>query len=117
MTEKEKKKILTDLNDKRLSEQKKHEIEVLRTSNKKIYKMMSKECYKFLNMEREYYITIKDAQSISSRAKLITLYYKTFSEFRTKDYLIKTEVYSDKFFISDDPIRVYFKAYSLESDK
>jgi len=116
-TEKEKKKILADLNEERLSEQKQKDLEKKRTYNKKIYKMGSRKCYKFTHMERAYYINIDDCLKLSSRPQNIALYYKTFDEVKTKKYLIKTEVYSDKFFISDDPIRVYFKGYVLENDK
>ncbi|HHD78345.1 MAG TPA: hypothetical protein ENK98_01700 [Epsilonproteobacteria bacterium] len=116
-TEKEKSKILQELDEERVLLQKQKELEKKRTNNKKIYKIGSKKCYKFLNMEREYYLDIEECKKISSKARLITLYYKTFDEVKRKTYLMKTQVYSDKFFISDDPIRVYFKEYTLENDK
>jgi len=34
-------------------------------------------------------------------------------EYTKKDFLIKTEIYSDKFFISDDILRVYLKGTPL----
>ena len=118
-TEEEKTKILNKLNEKRLSVQKREEIQKKRTHKKSIYKFANKEFYKFKNMEREYYIDIDDCNKFSSRAIIATLYYKTISEseLKKKDVLIKTEIYSENFFISYDVIRVYFKGYSLEDDR
>jgi hypothetical protein len=110
----DKNKILNQLNAERLSTQKREEIKAQRTENKEVYKFGSKQLYKFLHMEREYYIEILDCEKLSRRPSIITLYYRTFDELKKKDVLIKTEVYSDKFFISYDAIRVYFKGYSLE---
>ena len=118
-TEEEKTKILNKLNEKRLSRQKREEIQKKRTHKKKIYKFGNKEFYKLMNMEREYYIEIEDCNKLLTRAIIVTLYYKTVSEYelKKKDVLIKTEIYSEKFFISMNPIRVYFKEYSLENDR
>lgn len=93
----DKSKILTHLNERRLSVQKREEIKKKRTDKKKIYKFGSKEYYKFMHMEREYYIEIEDCDNISSRPAIITPYYKTFYELQRKDVLLKTEIYSDKF--------------------
>jgi hypothetical protein len=65
-------------------------------------------------MEREYYIEIDACKKLSSRPTILPLYYRTFDELKKKDVLVKTEVYSDKIFISYNAIRVYFKAYTLE---
>ena len=113
-TEEEKKKILDQLNEQRLSKQKRQEIRETRTKNKEIYTFGSKTFYKFKNTEREYYIQIEDCDNLSSRPSIISLYYKTFDALHKKDVLMKVEVYSDKFFISYDAIRVYFKSYALE---
>lgn len=115
-TEEEKKLVLQKLNEKRLSTQKREDIKKARTDRKKIYKFGSKEYYKFQQMEREYYIEIADIDKFSSRATIIALYYRTFEEFKKKEVLIKTEIYSEKIFISYNPIRVYFKGYSLEDE-
>ncbi|MFC2057555.1 hypothetical protein ACFLR6_01315 [Campylobacterota bacterium] len=118
-TAEEKAKILNKLNQKRLSAQKLEEIKKRRTHKKKIYKFGNKEFYKFKNMEREYYMQVEDCNKFSSRPVIVSLFYKTISEYelKKKDVLIKTEIYSDKFLISMDPIRVYFKGYSLENDR
>ena len=118
-TEEEKTKILNKVNEKRLSAQKREEIQKKRTHKKKIYKFGNKEFYKLMNMEREYYIEIEDCNKLLTRAIIVTLYYKTVSEYelKKKDVLIKTEIYSEKFLISMNPIRVYFKEYSLEDDR
>ncbi len=116
-TEEEKTKILNKLNEKRLSTQKREEIQKNRIHKKKVYKFGNNEFYKFTNMEREYYIKIEDCNKFSSRPVIMTLYYKAIEELKKKDVLIKTEIYSEKFFISYDVVRVYFKDYSLEDEK
>jgi len=113
----EKNKILDKLNEQRLSIQKREEIKNNRISNKEIYKFGNKTFYKFLQMEREYYIEISDCEKFATRPVIISLYYRTFEELKKKDVLIKTEVYSEKIFISYDAIRVYFKGYSLEETR
>ena len=113
-TEEDKKNILNGLNEQRLSDQRIEEIKKNRTHHKEIYKIGSKELYKFTNMKREYFIEIKDCEKISRRPRIISLYYRSIDILHKKDVLIKTEVYSEKFFISHDPIRVYFKAHALE---
>ena len=116
-TEEEKKKILQKLNERRLSTQKREEIQKRRTYQKKLYTFGGKKCYKFTNMEREYFIEISDLKKLSSRPKMITLYYRSIDELKKKDVLMKTEIYSDKFFISHDPIRVYYKQFALENER
>ena len=116
-SEEEKNHILDMLNEQRLSKQKREEIRNKRLEKKEKYKFANKEFYKLTKMEREYFIEVSECESISSRPKLISLYYRTFEEFKKKDVLIKTEVHSEYFFISYNPIRVYFKTYALEDEK
>ncbi len=118
-TEEEKKNILQKLNEKRLSTQKREEIKKKRLYKKEIYKFGNKDFYKFKNMEREYFIEVEDCNKITTRPCMISLYYKSISEYevKKKDVLMKTEIYSDKFFVSHDPIRVYYKQYALENEK
>jgi hypothetical protein len=111
----EKKAILQKLNEQRLSKQKREDIAKSRVKNKEVYMFGQKQFYKFLNMQKEYFIEICDIEKLSSRPAIISLYYRTFGELKKKDVLIKIEVYSDKFFISYDAIRVYFKSFSLEN--
>lgn len=113
----EKNKILNNLNEQRLSKQKREEIKRCRIEHKEVYKFGGKSFYKFLQMEQEYFIEILDCDKFSRRPAIISLYYRTFGELKKKDVLIKTEIYSDKIFISYDAIRVYFKGYSLEDKR
>ncbi len=110
----EKENIFRALNDKRLEKELYKEIEERRVHNKKIYRFDVREFYKFLHMDREYFIEDKDLKLLSSRPQILTLYFRTFGEMKKKDFLIKTEIYSDRIFISNDVLRVYFKGYSLE---
>ncbi len=116
-TEEEKRQIMAKLNEQRLSRQQKEEIEKRRFANKEVYTFMGKKFYKLLDMEREYFIEVEDCKKFSRRPAIIPLYYRSLEELKKKDVLIKTEIYSDKIFISYDAIRVYFKGYSLEAAK
>ncbi len=116
-TEEEKKKILNTINQNRLSEQRIEEIKKKRTHQKTIYKFGTKEYYKLTNMKREYYLEINDCKKVTRSPKILPIYYRTLDVLQKKDVLIKAEVYSEKFFISPDPIRVYFKAYALEDER
>lgn len=116
-SEAEKENILKNLNDKRLEAQLYQEIEERRIFHKKIYHFDVRAFYKFTQMDREYFIETKDLKKLSSRPQILTLYHRTFGEMKKKDFLMKTEVYSDKIFISDDMLRVYFKGYKLEDER
>ena len=116
-TQEEKQQILHMLNEERLSKQKREEIKKKRIERKEKYKFASKTFYKFTNMEREYYIEVNTCENITSRPQLTSLYYRSIDELKQKEVLIKTEVYSDQFYISYNPIRVYFKTYRLEDEK
>lgn len=116
-TQEEKRQILHMLNEERLSKQKREEIKKKRIEKKEIYKFGSKIFYKFIGMEREFYIEVSECEKMSSRPRLISLYYRRIDELKTKEVLIKTEVYSDQFYISYNPVRVYFKTYRLEDEK
>jgi hypothetical protein len=113
----DKKDILEELNEKRLDAQRFEVIKKRRTDKKQKYQFGSKEFYKFSHMNREYYIDIKDVEKVLNRPMIMSLYYKVFGELKKKDFLMKVEIYSDKFFISDDILRVYFKGYSLERER
>ena len=113
-TTKDKLDILDELNERRLSAKLYDEIKKRRIYKKKKYDLSGKKFYKFVHMEREYYLDINDYRKISSRPTILTLYYKVFGELKKKDFLIKIEIYSDKIFISDDILRIYFKGYTLE---
>ncbi len=116
-SEEDKDDILKKLNEERLRIQRREEMGLKRIENKEIYKFGQKEYYKFVNMEREYYLEKESFKNFSSRPSIVTLYYRTFGEMKRKDVLLKIESYSDKIFISYDAIRVYFKPYSLENKR
>ena len=116
-TKKDKKDIFDELHEKRRDTQRFEVIKERRTLKKQKYQFGVKEFYMFSHMSREYYIDINDIAKLSSRPIIMLLYYKIFGELKKKDFLIKTEIYSDKFFISDDILRVYFKGYSLERER
>jgi hypothetical protein len=116
-TKADKQDILKELNEKRLDAQRFDVIKKRRIAKKQKYQFGIKEFYKFNHMSREYFIDINDVKKISSRPVIMSLYYKIFGELKKKDFLIKVEIYSEKFFISDDILRVYFKGYALERER
>ena len=116
-SDEEKQDILRELNDKRLEKQLYEEIEKRRVYHKKIYHFDIRKFYKFTQMDREYFIETKDVKKLSSRPRILTLYHRTFGEMKKRDFLMKTAVYSDKIFISADMLRVYFRGYTLESER
>jgi len=113
----DKRDILKELDEKRLDAQRLDVIKKSRTDKKQKYKFGVKEFYKFSHMSREYYIDISAIEKLSSRPVIMSLYYRIFGELKKKDFLIKVQIYSDKFFISDDILRVYFKGYPLERER
>ena len=106
--------ILNELNEERLRVQKREEMRKKRLENKQIYKFGNKEYYKFIGMKREFYIEAEFCKAFSGKPTVVTLYYLSFNELKKKDVLIRIQTHSEKFFISYDAIRVYFKAYALE---
>ncbi len=113
-SQEDKNDILNKLNDERLRAQKNEDMKKKRVENKEIYKFGKKEYYKFVNMEREYYLEKESCGKFSSHPSIVTLYYKVFGEMKRKDVLLKVETHTDKIFISYDAIRVYFKPYAFE---
>ena len=112
----EKEKILQKIDEERRLTQKYKELQKKRLKNKKVYHLENRELYKFLDMDRSYYIQVKDCQLLSSRPMILPLFYRGFDGLKKKEVLIQVRDYSDKIFISDDVIRVYFKQYVLENN-
>ena len=113
-SKKDKSDILNELNEERRRVQKREEMLRKRIENKEIYKFGNKEFYKLINMEREYYLEKESCGKFSGRPSIVTIYYRTFSEMKRKDVLLKVEIHTERIFISHDVIRVYFKPYSFE---
>ena len=112
----EKEKILQKLDEERRLTQKYKELQKRRLRNKKVYHIENRVLYKFLDMDRSYYIQIKDCELLSSRPMILPLFYRGFDGLKKKEVLIQVRDYSEKIFISDDVIRVYFKQYALEEN-
>ena len=116
LTVSEKEKILERINEERRIAHKYKELQKRRLRNKKVYHLENRVLYKFLNMDRAYYIKVDDCKRLSSRPLILPLYYQGFDGLKQKDVLIRIRDYSDKIFISDDVLRVYYKEYSLEDN-
>ena len=112
-SDKEKQKILDQLNEHRISSQKTEEINDKRISRKQFFEFEGREYLKLKGMEREYFISEQDAKNASHQPKKIKLYYQTFAGMKSKEVLMKIEIYSEQFFISYNLQRVYFKGYFL----
>ncbi|MBN2250327.1 MAG: hypothetical protein JW682_08315 [Campylobacterales bacterium] len=116
LTPSEKEKILERINEERRIAQKYKELQRRRLKNKKVYHLENRVLYRFLDMNRAYYIQVEDCKRLSSRPLILPLFYQGFDGLKQKDVLIRIRDYSDKIFISDDVIRVYYKTYSLEDN-
>jgi len=68
-----------------------------------------------LNMDKAYFIEIRDLKMCSPQPQMFSLYYRTMGEMKRKPFLIKMGVISDQLMISEDPVRVHFKAHDLEN--
>ncbi len=111
---KEKSDILEKLDKKRRRNQEKKRLHKCTFGNKKIYTLENREFYKILDLGRDYYIKIEDCQNHSYRPELITLYHQGFDGLKKTKVLVKFRTDTDKIYISEDALRVYFKASSLE---
>ena len=101
------------MNEHRITAQKTQQIKDNRISRKQFFQFEGKEYLKLKGMEREYFMLEKDALHASHHAKKINLYYQTFAGMKSKEVLMKVEVYSEQFFISYNLQRVYYKGYFL----
>jgi hypothetical protein len=110
----EKEKILERINEERRIAHKYKELQKRRLRNKKVYHIENRILYRFLGMDRSYYIQVEDCKRLSSRPLILPLFYQGFDGLKQKDVLIRIRDYSDKIFISDDVLRVYYKQHSLE---
>ena len=117
LDEEEKKKILQQLNENRLARERYERIKSERTEGKQIYRFGSKEYYKLVGMEREYYILVESCKKISNKPTIVTLYYMTLDKLQGKDVLMKTESFTKGFLVSQDVLRVYYKSYVLENKR
>jgi hypothetical protein len=113
----DKSKILQKLNRERKEQELFEKMAKQRIANKKIYSFHNKLFYKIKNLERDYYLKCEDYQKLRSRPRIITIYHEFLGEMKKKDVLIQIRRYSDKIYISDDLIKVYYKSCYLEDDK
>ena len=111
---KDKQKIMDSINRQRRDEQLFKHMDAKRIENKKIYNIHNKRFYKIKNLERDYYLKVDDYEKLSSRPKIITIYHDFLGELKKKDVLIQIRKYSDKIFVSDDLIKVYYKTCYFE---
>jgi hypothetical protein len=113
----DKSKILQKLNRERKEQELFEKMAKQRVENKKIYSFHNKLFYKIKNLERDYYLKCEDYRKLTSRPKIMTIYHEFLGELKKKDVLIQIRRYSDKIFISDDLIKVYYKSCYFEDDK
>ena len=113
----DKSKILQKLNRERKEKELFDKMAKQRIANKKIYSFHNKLFYKIKNLERDYYLKCEDYQKLRSRPRIITIYHEFLGEMKKKDVLIQIRRYSDKIYISDDLIKVYYKSCHLEDEK
>ena len=112
----DKEMILQKIDEERRISQKYKELQKRRLKDKKVYHIENRVLHKFLEMDRSYYIQVKDCELLSSRPMILPLFYRVLDGLKKKEVLMQVRDYSDKIFISDDVIRVYFKQYALEDN-
>lgn len=112
----EKEKTLKRIDEEQRIVQKYKELQERRLRDKKVYHLENRLLYRFLDMNRTYYIRVEDCTRLSSSPLILPLFYQGFDGLKKKDVLVRIRDYSEKIFISNDVIRVYYKAYSLEDD-
>jgi len=112
--EEDKQKIIDSINRQRRDEQLFEQMDKQRIANKKIYTIHNKKFYKIKNLERDYFFKVDDYEKLSSRPRIITIYHDFLGELKKKDVLIQIRRYSDKIFVSDDLIKVYYKTCYFE---
>jgi hypothetical protein len=113
----EKRKILARLDDERRMKNRREEIRKKRVENKEVFKFGTRKFYKFLEMEREYYIEVDVCHRISHRPEKVELFYRTLDTLDKKYVLIRCVSYNENFFISHNQVRVYYKQYKLQALK
>jgi len=112
----DKTKIMTSLNRQRRDEQLFKHMEIKRIENKKVYYIHNRKFYKIKNLERDYYLRVDDYDKLGSRPRITTIYHDFLGEMKKKDVLIQIRRYSDKIFISDDLIKVYYRTCYFEDE-
>ena len=113
----EKKKIWDKLNKERLQRQKEKELEKERLANKKIYAIYGKKYYKLVGDNGDFYVLEDTLKDIPSSQFVIQVNRYSFSGMRTSRALLKIDKVTNKIFLSEDTLRVYFKPYTIESIK
>jgi len=83
---------------------------------KKRYRIEGWEFYKVLDMDKAYFIEIRDLKMCSPQPQMFSLYYQTMGQMKRKPFLIKMGVTSDKLIVSEDPVRVSYKTYRIEDE-
>jgi len=113
----EKKKVWNELNEERLLRQKEKELEKERLENKKIYAIYGKKYYKLVGDNGDYYVLEDALKDLPSSQFIIQINRYSFSGMRTSRALLKVDRTTNKIFLSEDTLRVYFKPYKIESIK
>jgi len=113
ISSKKKREIWDKLNKKRVLSQKKELLETKFLSNKKIYLLFGKEYYKLVGENKHFYIRKEDFSTLLTQS-IIEIYQYYFSGMRSKKVRIKIDAVSNKIFVSEDILRIYFKVYTIE---
>ena len=112
----DKKKIWDGLNEERLVRQESAEIGKNLLANKKQYILENKKYFKVIGHDREYYIRVDTLNYVSTSQFNVQLCRYTFNGMRSKKGLMKIDKSTNKIYISEDTLRVYFKKYKIELD-
>ncbi len=111
----DKKKIWNQLNEERRLRQKNKEMGKSRFFNKRIYAIDNKKYYKVIGMSNNYYLSVDSLNYLATSQFVIQLCQYTFNGMKAQRGLIKIDKATNKIFISEDTLRVYFKSCALEA--
>lgn len=113
-SDEEKRQILSELNQKRLSAEKREEVIRQQCHNKTIYNMYGKEYYKIVDMGKVHYIAVGSCINITCDPSVISLYISNFAKMEEKKGLIKIDRVTNRILVSYDTQRISFKFFMLE---
>ena len=113
-TAEEKRKILEELNAKRLNEDERADVIKIHCSGKKIYTLFGREYYKLNDIRKAYYVAVGSCSDVTCTPTPISLYTLSHSRMEEQKGLIKIDKVSNRLLISNDQFRISYHTFLLE---
>lgn len=113
----EKRRILAELNEKRLKEQKRTERFKKIFLRKRIYHIEGKDFYKLSDGKRVYYVEKEKIGKILKGPQPMTLHTFRYASGGKRTGLAKWDPVSGQIMLSESALRIYFKPFRLEKER